>query len=300
VTIASRVRPHPQSARANLRLGDVDIVAKLRYVGPDEARALLDANIHNRSVKGLQAQKWTGAMAREEWVFNGDPVRVAVDGTLLDGQHRLLSIIESGTTQILLIISGLDPKSQETMDIGAKRSPGDVLALRGESYPRELAAAARKLWYYERLLTVRRDSRDPTLQQLLNVLDRHPGLRDATKDGLRITRRLKNYQPATAAVLSYIFPMVDVDDAAMFFERLLDGANLAVDDPINQLRNRLLEEKPRGQRLADVDVAALTIKAFNLWRRGERRQMLAWRSGGAHAEQFPLIDDLNLTPKENT
>jgi hypothetical protein len=41
--------------------------------------------------------------------------------------------------------------------------------------------------------------------------------------------------------------------------------------------------------------AALAIKAFNYWRRGEPVSHLVWRPGGGTAEKFPTIDGLELS-----
>lgn len=68
------------------------------------------------------------------WAFTGDPIRFDVDGCLIDGQHRLtaLSLTEGyPKTLEFVVVRGLPPEAQLSMDQGRRRSSGQQLQLTG-------------------------------------------------------------------------------------------------------------------------------------------------------------------------
>lgn len=80
------------------------VVAKLVDVNPDMAAEMLEHNTMNRNISQLNVKRYAQAMQSGEWEQNGQTITIAEDGTILDGQHRLWSIIESGMTITFLIV----------------------------------------------------------------------------------------------------------------------------------------------------------------------------------------------------
>jgi hypothetical protein len=73
-------------------------------------------------------------MTNGEWVFDGTPISFDKYGNLLNGQHRLSSVIKSGKSNIFKVATGFKP-DVSTMDIGQTRTGADVLAIDGvENY----------------------------------------------------------------------------------------------------------------------------------------------------------------------
>jgi hypothetical protein len=262
---------------------------EVREIGPDEARALLSANDHNRRLRERRVEELAGAMVRGEWQFNGDPIRIASSGRLLDGQHRLAAIERSGLTQRMVIISGLPEQSQETMDAGLRRGVADALALRGEKSTTQLASAARALFLYETYGTFKEPRVPATTQQVLATIDRHPELRDAVRATDRV-RKNTFLVASIAGSLWVLFGEVDQEDRTAFFLRLAEGVELERTDPIFALRRIVTAKRPVGNPLRPYIQAALMIKAWNAWRAGEEVRMLIWRPGGAARETFPQIE----------
>jgi hypothetical protein len=74
-------------------------------------------------------------MTNGEWVFDGTPISFDKYGNLLNGQHRLSSVIKSGKSNIFKVATGFKPDVFSTMDIGQTRTGADVLAIDGvENY----------------------------------------------------------------------------------------------------------------------------------------------------------------------
>lgn len=88
------------------------------------------------------------------------------------------------------------------------------------------------------------------------------------------------------ASLWWTFAHIDTDAANRFFMSLASGANLQADDPILILRNTLMAQPHKaGRSTRDnrVRTAALTIKAWNKWRKGKPLRQLKFSAG----ESFP-------------
>src|ERR1044071_5653365 len=91
-------------------------------VTPEIAADLLTLNDENRPVKPSVVKQYVDDMRKGKWHFAGDSVKISKTGRLLDGQHRLMAIVQSGIPQTFNIQSGLENDSFQVMDIGKLRS----------------------------------------------------------------------------------------------------------------------------------------------------------------------------------
>lgn len=101
-----------------------------RAIGPKEAEELLAHNYDkNRNVRKAWVKALANMMKQGQFIAqNGDVIRVGRDGTLYDGQHRLMAVIESGTTQYFDFAEIDTPETAfVTMDNGAKRGAADFV-----------------------------------------------------------------------------------------------------------------------------------------------------------------------------
>lgn len=267
---------------------DVEVVK----VTPDLAHEWLGFNTHNRSLRDRVVRAYAADMAAGNWQWNGESIKFAKDGSLLDGQHRLAGIAESGVTVDMLVIRDLPNQVQETVDGGTKRSFADVLNLRGERDPKLLAAITRRVAIWEAADTPGMSVRanfTPTTAQMLQCLEHHPGLRDLT----RPVSAVAIHCALPSSILGFCWWLFSgCDDSAsdvdFFFARLADGQNLAKGDSIYELRRAAENSKTvRGQR-SERFLTAITIKAWNAYREGATVGLLTFRPGGAHPEKFPL------------
>lgn len=265
---------------------------------PATAHHLLAGNTHNRKLNPTKVKMYTEAIQRGEWVFNGDAIRVDRHGVLLDGQHRLEAVIKAEKSIMVVLVTGLDPEAQETVDIGRKRTTSDMLRLRGELNSATLAGSLNLLFSYKThgILYSGASSLTATPQQLMKFLDQYPEVRNYLYTPHSSTIK-KLLTPSIAAALYYLFATVDEDDAFKFFELLATGNGLALGNPIYALRERLMREERKAQgRISATVRAALTVKAFNFWREGRQVQTLKWTGGGGRGEAFPRVKEATLVP----
>lgn len=95
-------------------------------VTPTIAKEWLRHNTLNRPIRKRYVESMADSMKRGEWAVTHQPV--ALNGNrLLDGQHRLLAVIESGLQSVkMAVIKDADPDTFDTIDIGARRSHSDI------------------------------------------------------------------------------------------------------------------------------------------------------------------------------
>lgn len=256
-------------------------------ITPEIAATWLKSNTHNRNFRPAVAASYAADMTAGAWLENGQSIRFATDGTLLDGQHRLTAIRDSGVTIRMLVVRGLPNETQMTMDTGAKRTFADVLRMDGEKWAPALAAVCLRVYQWKQGLRKNlKGGARPTHRQLLDTLQEHPEIRRSVEIADRV-RMSGSLTASTAALCHWLFVNIDADDCAFFFARLTDGAGLMVDDPIYALR-RALENLSAGQgKPEEPHVTALMIKAWNFYRAGTPVGLLKYRSGGASPEAYP-------------
>ena len=260
-------------------------------VTPALAKEWLQRNTHNRNLRQRVAAGYAADMLAGAWVEDGQSIKFAADGTLLDGQHRLAAIAQSGVTLPMLVVTGLPSTAQDTMDTGAKRSLGDALKLRGEANYVALAAALMRVYQWQggARRSIGRGNGDvrPTHRQLLDALEEHPEIRRSAEMAVRV----RNALPIPAGCISlchWLFNQIDSSDCAFFFARLIDGAGLATDDAVYALRRTAeINARDKAWTLNEGYVVALVIKAWNAYREGRAVHLLKFKAGGANPEQFP-------------
>lgn len=266
----------------------VSIQAEVATITPDMAEQYLAKNTHNRNPKNSNLKKVVRALENGEWKLNGEAIKIAVDGTILDGQHRLLAIVSTGIPMTTLIIRGLANESQETMDGGSPRSASDVLKLRGEHNSIVLAAVAKKIATFNAygLKAATTNHHIVTTAEITSTVDCTPGIRELSMKAKKVASA-SGLTGSLAGLLMYVFEAIDPDDAEFFFDRLATGEMLGQGNPIYELRRTLAQLNTQIGQKPQTYIAAICIKAWNKYRDGENVTLYKFVSGGANPEQFP-------------
>lgn len=264
--------------------------ARVVEVSPETAEKWLTDNTHNRSLNEKNVATLAAAMLRGEWKLNGSAICRDATGVLLDGQHRLAAVVRSGCTIKSLVVDGVEPDAQITIDTGRKRTFADTLKLsRGETDTNVMAAVCNRVYRWQ-TAQLRSLNRPATNGQLLSIYDEHHvSLKESTRAAHSVRRQLPVSQ-STLALAHWLFSRIDADDTTFFFDRLKDGQGLLDGDPILALRQTVLNDlaSPRGRgRISDLLLLALLIKSWNAYRRSETIKSLRWRTSGPTAESFP-------------
>ncbi len=271
-------------------MSESDFSSEIVEVSPTVARSILENNPRNRTMRLDYVRHLASAMERGEWMVNGEPIQIAADQTLLNGQHRLSAVVESGETVPMLVVRGLPVKTQKTMDVGTRRTLSDVLALHGEKDTPSLAAVLGLLYRYRSGYRLDYQSRTaPTIPEALDLLHREPEVREAIVEARQVEREAK-MRVSVGALLLYLFEEIDRGEGRRFFEVLCDPSGEPEGSGVRKLRSHLDRiSEIRKYRTTTLVLSAMTIKAFNAWREGRPIESLVFRPGGRAPEPFPEI-----------
>lgn len=249
-------------------------------ITPEMAKKWLKKNTCNRPLRW----KWVLFLAEQQsngrWKVNGDAIRFSHDGRLIDGQHRLYAIIESGVTIRSYVITGLDFEVFDTVDGGSKRTGGDILSILGEKNATTLAGALMYLKkYLSGSMTISTSMSPVEMEELLNE---NPDIRDSVKHCVKY--RTKMFSTSLMSALHYVFSYYDQEEADRFAEKLSTGVGLESGDPVYVLRERLMQNLISKSKLPGGVVGALMIRAWNATRDGKKVKFVQWKNG----QKFPL------------
>lgn len=228
------------------------IQSNIIEVTPEKALDLLRKNVKNRPISQTFVKKFAKDMRDGKWQVNGEAIIVANDGTLLDGQHRLQAIVESGKTVPMCVITGIEKDAFKTIDIGRKRTGADALATYDEKFLKDrnvVAAAITNIMHFTENGIYNEKARSTRLshEDLINFAEKnYKQLSRAVEhtQSLKWARKLVPYSCLVA--MFYLFNRKDPYQAETFFHKLNTGEGMKANDPINMLRNRLMEVRSAG------------------------------------------------------
>jgi hypothetical protein len=250
--------------------------AFIAILSPSDAQLLLELNTNNRTPKNLTSAQYASDMKSGRWRYAGEAIKFAVDGTLLDGQHRLKALASLAEempdfTIKIMIITGLEKESQSVMDQGSKRTAGDNLGLNGIKNPNDVAAAARFYlqWRGNHLFTNQSSAGFKMTNTEVQdwVMDNDNFVQDCNetirfKKSIDMTPRL--FMAAYAE-----FRKLSAEDATEFFDMWDTGANLGHGHPVLALREKLSRIRREGIKTPDKDYLGYMILAWNAYREGK-------------------------------
>lgn len=265
------------------QLQENQMEAKVLHITPTFAAELLEDNNANRPLSENVVRVYAAAMQRGAWKLNGEAIKIASNGELLDGQHRLAAIVRSGVSVDCLVITGLEVGVFDTLDLGKKRNMSDILSIQGEVSTNVLASILRMLCCIESNPANPPTSSSVPVDVQEKYLKKNPSLR------FYVTRAQRVKHICEQSVIGscwYLFSQRDAVAADEFFERIIDGVNLSTGNPIRILRDRLLMNRSSNTAKAPRKVLlALVIKAWNAYRLGREMRQLHWRE----TDDFPQI-----------
>lgn len=236
-------------------------------VDPTTAAEWLTRNENNRTVRLKHVNTLASDMRNGAWVVTGEAIKFSRDGRLLDGQHRLSAVVQSGVTVKMLVVTDLADAAQDRMDTGARRTAADMLHLNGFANAALLATAAKWIHLYDNdLLYVDHKMQACTNADIEACIARYGDLLLEVVSRSAGLRKSVDMAPGSLAATFFICARVDRGAADEFFARLGDGIGLPAGSPILALRNRLREIKGNRQRFGFVAELSMTLRAWNAWR----------------------------------
>lgn len=244
--------------------------SEITTISPSVARAMLDKNLNNRKPSSKHVAALARDMRNGKWQLTGDAVRFDTDGTLIDGQHRLMACIAAETGFQTVIIYGLEPATKFAIDANKTRSPADFLHMDGLPNANHLQAAARFLLAIK-AGGLRGNVMKFTIAETLDCIAKHKKLGASVRLALGPQNLISIIQ---LAVLHYVgvnligFP----DRAEAFLNVWHSGIPDYTGDPVHRYRERLIRAK--AERATNIERHQKTIGLAHAWNLFARKQPL--------------------------
>jgi len=261
----------------------------LEHISPLKAKGMLDANTRNRKINHLAVSEYAASMRDKSWRVNGETLKIATDGTLIDGQHRLLACVEANAPFDTYVIYGLNKDVFDTIDCGRKRTAADCLSIDGVTNASATASAIRWIAALKggKAIATRGMKMHSDEIRLAYAADSKK-----ISEAVTITNGVSRgwMSPGQAAALYYLFAQKHEVKAKEFFELLGSGAGLHASHPILVLRDRFMRLNQTRGRDIDIEKACIAIRAWNAFRANENVAMLRGLQRNAKGEEsMPTI-----------
>lgn len=252
---------------------------ELRLVTVDEKLAelwLSTANVRNRPIDRSRVDEYRRAMATGGWKMSNDMIAFDRDGVLINGQHRLQAVVESGTTQTFAVLEGADQTDQDVMDVGKARKAGQQLHIRGWKNSSAAAATVRALLRWK--VADFGPNFRPTIAEISDFANRHAArLEIATDAAMRVCRTVPLSRGLVGATAFSAYDLaverpndLPATDVQSFFRSLESGADMPANHPIMVLRQRAIRVKIDKLRWTEQEQLYALCRTWNADRKGER------------------------------
>lgn len=299
---AKKAKSAPKAKRAftpgKKKVGSQLPIPEWWSIGPDLAQGMIEHSLdyseefRNRKFSQTTANFYRDEILAGRWAeHNGETIKLDRDNVVVDGQHRLWAIIESGKTIDCLVICGVNRRDVGTMDIGKRRSAADFIS---DGNVRTVTLSSALGWlhrYNERSMMGGKTHNRLSPIATKELLEREPKIVESVWVGNAVSRELGIPSPLVFAHYA-MCRWAGREKADEFFNRLADGIGLTATNPVYILRKKLLSRKRSRSKEQALDCLAWAFKAIRLFVDGKRASSRAiqWRRSPGQAEDFPYLE----------
>jgi hypothetical protein len=268
-------------------------------VTPEIAKSWLGMNHVNRKLFEPVVERLTGIIHRGEWMPDcTDGIGLDVDEGVINGQHRLTAILNSGVPCWCLVVRNVRPEVIKVIDQGRGRTFTQWLQMQGNVSNATTVALGVEYLYktnggWEQAMPT---AFKPTIPQLLDVFMEHRNIEYSASPAMEAYNKVGCPTRGILTAYHYLMATVDPELADEFFIGLTTGIDLGERDPVRALRERYLREnaKDRAARQSNAQLSAWLVKAWEAKRQGIEvtERQLNWISEGRRREPFPKVSGL--------
>lgn len=242
-----------------------------KMVTPKMAKKYLENNSINRRLKPNIVTKYANEIAGGRWKKDtAETIKISTKGVLLDGQHRLMAIVEADKAIEMLVATNVPEENFKVIDTGVTRNAADSFKIDGiQNY--SLMPAIINMWHILRS-GGRGDSykayQVPSITTSLELYYERPNfwqdVAHKTTSWYISFNRIIN--PRMVGGIYVFLHEKNAEDAEAFMEQLTTGINVK-NTTISYLRNKLINDKLSPRRLGKNFKIALIIKTWNYFRK---------------------------------
>jgi hypothetical protein len=238
------------------------------YITPARAKEILESNTRNRRVKNRIVERYAADMKDGRWKTGTyELIKISKSGVVLDGQHRLHSVIRAGVTIKFQIVFGVDDDVFDVLDTGSRRNAPDTFSVAGINGANTIPSII-QTWFVLNCGT-------PGKNVALTNTQRLEEYNNDPEFWYNVSKRAAQWYHAFAKMVkpSFIggyyalFAAKDGEMAESFMNQVFYGKGIE-NETINVLRNRIIHDYTSNKKLSATHRHALFIKAWNAYRKG--------------------------------
>lgn len=261
------------------------ITETLRYITPQEASDILATkNTKNRRANKNHVKALALNMSNGSWRYNADPIRFDSNGMLIDGQHRLLALIQAQKNLLCKIVSGLDPECIKAIDVEMKsRNLSDLLYMDNVKDANNAAAVVNRYFALSSGLAALSSTKNNGANSTSSLMstkstveqkyDFYYNNQKLFTEAVACARKLySRYRILQISDIGGLFAFLyldkhhSYDEVDGFFEQLYTSSKL---NCINMLRTRLINDLTSIKKMASSYRQNLIAKAWNYYIKGK-------------------------------
>ncbi len=261
--------------RAN-EVSETTVSSFLALVTPENAADALRTSKGNRSLRPTAIAQMASQMQKGEWALTGEPIIFSLDGSLIDGHHRLTAVVLSGVSILSIVVEGIPQGAFAYIDIGIIRTPGDIFGLAGIVDANNSAAAVRSMLEYRAAvgsisISALQGAKNPSKAHLMELWMKD---QEQWQEAASLAGRIYKALHASRAMMTgmvFLFLSVDSKMARAFCEDVISGAELVEGNPALTFRNNLM--RASNTKMAESNRRSLMVKfcqCWNAYRKGQK------------------------------
>ena len=216
------------------------ITCRVETIDGKKAREYLNKVRNNRDESQQHLNNLIERQRRHEWLTNGDTIRFDTTGDLRDGQHRMKMVSITEIPIEVVVVEGIEPEAFTTMDVGRKRTLGDVLSIKEYQSPYALSSALK--WARRYLLN--NGGGGVSHEQHLVTLGKLPELLSSVQfiQGIERPRAAPNYTDIVTAI-HFLCSLIKPELADDYITRFITGERImnSKTDPVGRWRGQVVE-----------------------------------------------------------
>lgn len=261
---------------------EINLDLKKVLVSPYLAKQLLQKNNSNRRVSKETVNLYANDMLEKRWKENtAEFIKISEDGEILDGQHRLLAIVESGCSIYFEIAYNVSKSVFDVLDTGKIRSSADIFSIEKIENYTIISATVKSYLALSRNhradLNSSSKSHKLTNTIILEEYKRRPEFwQQVASFSHKCYKNFAQILPASfiGTLYSYFYD-ISPEDSRNFINQLCSGESIS-NSSISVLRQSLLKDKVSQRKMLPQDKLAIIVKTWNAFRKGKTYRILKY------------------------
>lgn len=285
-----------QASPDNVTAFVAKVTTHVEAVNPTLAARWMLCNTCNRKIRFPTVDKYSYAMSSGVWTVSNDDICFDPEGNLLNGQHRLLAIIQSGTTQIMTVKRNVPRSAMKHMDRGTSRSYADQLRFAGEMNVNVLGAILKQAVLID-TGRIYRDTHQQTVgdAEMDDYLEAEPGIRMSAAVASHFYSQIFA-PPTTIGVAHWMIAGTNSHGVAdHYIEQLAKRTGEAEGSAVLAVDKRLREIQRNHQQFPVRNYIYLLIKGWNYYAKDRPVAKLQMAPGHGAKFQLPLAAEWDRT-----